>query len=99
MSAVLLLSRKFLQARTAHIDLPSPLAQNIRTTREVPMDTFRCQNPSCCKQSDYSLAQIRAKDSTVQCQHCQTMHRLEVVQPKGGSALQLRAGGLYWNPG
>ena len=43
------------------------------------METFRCQNPGCCKESDYSLTQIRARDSTVQCQHCQTIHRLEVT--------------------
>ena len=63
------------------------------------METFRCQNPSCCKQSDYSQVQIRAKDSTVQCQHCQTMHRLEVLPGKSGAPAQMRAGGLYWSPG
>lgn len=63
------------------------------------MDTFRCQNPGCCKQSDYSLVQIRRKDSTVQCQHCHTMHRLEVRPVKGAPQAQLRAGGLYWTPG
>lgn len=63
------------------------------------MDTFRCQNPGCCKQSDYSLVQIRPRDPTVQCQHCNTMHRLEVIPAKSGSEQTLRAGGLYWTPG
>ena len=63
------------------------------------METFRCQNPGCCKQSDYSLTQIRARDSTVQCQHCQTIHRLEVTPGKAGEPPRLRAGGLYWTPG
>ena len=63
------------------------------------MDTFRCQNPGCTKQSDYSMVDIRAKDSTVQCQHCHTIHRLEVTPSKAGAPPQMRAGGLYWTPG
>ena len=63
------------------------------------MDTFRCQNPGCCKQSDYTLVEIRSRDSTVQCQHCHTMHRLEVTPAKAGAEPLLRAGGLYWTPG
>ena len=63
------------------------------------MDTFRCQNPGCCKESDYSMAQVRKRDSSVQCQHCHTIHRLEVQPGKQGKPPVLRAGGLYWTPG
>jgi aspartate carbamoyltransferase regulatory subunit len=63
------------------------------------METFRCQNPNCGKDSDYSLAEIQAKKSTVLCQHCQTIHHLAVLKSPRGAAPQLRAGGLYWNPG
>ena len=63
------------------------------------MDTFRCQNPGCCKESDYSMAQVRPRDSSVQCQHCHTIHRLEVQPAKHGEPPVLRAGGLYWTPG
>jgi aspartate carbamoyltransferase regulatory subunit len=62
-------------------------------------DTFRCQNPGCCKESDFSLAEIRARDSAVQCQHCHTIHRLDVQPGKSGEPPKLRAGGLYWTPG
>ena len=63
------------------------------------MDTFRCQNPGCCKESDYSMTQVRVRDSTVQCQHCHTIHRLEVTPGKRDEPPKLRAGGLYWTPG
>ena len=63
------------------------------------METFRCQNPNCCKESDYSLAQIQGKNSTVLCQHCQTVHHLEILSSDPSAPRRLRAGGLYWHPG